>query len=47
MKGTSDTTFEPDKPLTRAEMAVMINRILRLVDERFDILNKVLNEKYI
>ncbi len=45
MKGTSDTTFEPDKPMTRAEMATLTNRILKLIDERFDIFNRVMAEK--
>lgn len=45
MKGTSVNTFEPNKPLTRAEMATILNRITKLDDDRFDILNKVINEK--
>lgn len=45
LKGTSDTTFEPDKPMTRAEMATLTNRILKLIDERFDIFNRVMAEK--
>lgn len=44
MNGTSDTTFEPNKPLTRAEAAALINRISKETDKRFDILNRVLNE---
>lgn len=46
MNGTSETTFEPDKPLTRAEAAALFNRFNKEVDKRFDILNKVLEEKY-
>ncbi|MBR6524102.1 MAG: S-layer homology domain-containing protein [Clostridia bacterium] len=45
MKGTSDTTFEPDRPLTRAEAAALFNRTNRATDQRFDILNKVIEEK--
>ena len=29
MKGTSSDTFEPDKPMTRAEVATLIHRILK------------------
>lgn len=46
MKGTSETTFEPDRPLTRAEFAAVINRQNKENDKRFDILNRVLEEKY-
>ena len=45
MNGTTETTFEPDKPITRAEMAVLMNRFLGMVDERFSIITKVMNEK--
>jgi len=45
MKGTSDTTFEPDRPLTRAEAAALFNRHNKEIDTRFDILNKVVEEK--
>ena len=45
MKGTSETTFEPDRPLTRAEAAALFNRHNKEVDTRFDILNKVIEEK--
>ena len=44
-KGTSDTTFEPNRPITRAEDAAKTNRLLKMIDERFDILNRVLTEK--
>lgn len=39
MQGTSDTTFEPDRPLTRAEAATMFDRLLKLIDERFDLID--------
>lgn len=45
MNGTSDTTFEPEKPLTREEAATLLYRILKMYDERFSVLNKVINEK--
>lgn len=46
MKGTSETTFEPNKPLTRAEAAALFNRQYKETDQRFDIMNKVMVEKY-
>lgn len=46
IKGTSETTFEPNKPLTRAEAAALFNRFNKEIDKRFDIMNKVLEEKY-
>lgn len=42
MNGTSDTTFEPNKPMTRAEVATVMYRIIEKIDERFDIYNQVL-----
>ena len=45
MKGTGDTIFEPEKPLTRAEAATLFNRLNKSIDQRFDILNKVIEEK--
>lgn len=45
MKGTSETTFEPDRPLTRAEAAALFNRHNKEIDTRFDILNKVIEVK--
>lgn len=44
IKGTSETTFEPNKPLTRAEACALINRILKEIDKDRDILNKVARE---
>ena len=43
MQGTSETTFEPDKPMTRAEVATLLYRVLKDVDERFDIVNREVN----
>ena len=45
MNGTSETTFEPEKPLTREEAATMFYRLMKNIDNRFSVLNKVLNEK--
>lgn len=44
-KGTSDTTYEPNRPVTRAEDDVKTYRILKMLDERFDILTRVIEEK--
>ena len=46
MQGTSDTTFEPDKPMTRAEVATLLYRVLKDVDNRFDIVNRETNRLY-
>jgi len=45
MKGTSETTFSPNKNLTRAEAAALINRIRKENQETIKILNKILQEK--
>ena len=42
MKGTSDTTFEPDRPITRGEMAAIINRLQKNSDLNNDIINREL-----
>ena len=46
MKGTSDTKFEPDKPLTRAEFATVLYRILKDIDSRNDIINREMNRLF-
>ena len=46
MQGTSETTFEPDKPMTRAEVATLLYRVLKDVDERFDIVNREMNRMF-
>lgn len=46
MQGTSDTAFEPDKPMTRAEVATLLYRVLKDVDARFDIVNRETNRLY-
>lgn len=45
MKGVSEDTFAPDKPITRAEMAAFGNRLLKEMDRDRDLINKVFNEK--
>lgn len=45
MKGTSDNKFDPEAPLTRAEMATLMDRFMKSMDERFSILNGVLKLK--
>lgn len=45
MNRISETTFKPDKLLTRAEAATLLYRILKATDERFEMRNKVINEK--
>lgn len=46
MKGTSETTFEPEKAVTRAEIATMFDRQTHSNDERFLILQKLIEEKF-
>ena len=46
IKGATETTFEPNRPLTRAEACALFNRTNKETDKRFDIMNKVLEEKY-
>ncbi len=41
IKGTSETTFEPYKPLTRAEACALFNRFAKEIDKQRDLLNKV------
>ena len=45
MNGTSERTFEPNKPMTRAEVATMFDRFAKYIDERFDLLDRLLEEK--
>lgn len=46
IKGTSDTTIEVDRPLTRGEGFALMYRILKEVDKSNDIQNRVMEEKY-
>ena len=43
-QGTSKTTFEPDKPITREEMCVMIANYLNISDKNHDKLNKFIDK---
>ena len=45
MKGVSDNEFEPESNLTRAQAAVMFDRLIEYIDDRFDILNRVIEDK--
>lgn len=40
MQGTGETTFEPEKPLTRAEMAQICVNLCKKIDEILDTQNK-------
>lgn len=46
MVGRTDTTFEPNAPITRAEMAMVISRLMKKIDDRFENLNKIIDVKY-
>ena len=45
MNGRTETTFNPNEPMTRAEIATVISRLMKKIDERFENLNKILEEK--
>ena len=45
MTGRTATEFAPNANITRAEVATVVSRILEKIDERFDNLNKLLEEK--
>lgn len=47
INGTSATTFEPDRPPTRAEEAVLIYRIAKEMDKRFNLMYKELKHENI
>ncbi len=44
IKGTSDTTFEPENPVTRAEAATMLNRHAKRDDEENERIWRAINE---
>ena len=46
MNGRTETTFDPNAPMTRAEIATVLSRLMKKIDERFDNLNKILEVKY-
>lgn len=45
LKGKTDTTFEPNAPITRAEVATIMERIMSRIDNKLDVVNEVLNSK--
>lgn len=45
MTGRTETEFAPRENITRAEMATIVSRILEEIDDRFENLNKILEEK--
>ena len=45
MNGTGADKFEPNKPMTRAEVATIIDRLMKNIDERFDLLDRLFEEK--
>jgi len=44
MQGRTDTEFEPNETMTRAEMATVVSRVLKAVDERVAKMNELLNK---
>lgn len=45
MNGTSSTTFEPNSQMTRAEVATIMDRLCKIIDNRFALFSKVLNDE--
>ena len=45
MNGKSENVFDPNAPITRAEYATGISRLMKKIDERFENFNKILEEK--
>lgn len=45
MNGISDTKFDPNGVLTRAQAATMFDRLIGYIDDRFDIYNQLLKDK--
>ena len=45
INGKTETQFDPEAPVTRAEMAVMMNRVVKEVEDRFELFSKLLAEK--
>lgn len=45
LKGKTATTFEPNTPITRAEVATIMERIMGRIDNKLDVVNEVLNGK--
>lgn len=45
MKGTSETTFEPERSMTREETAAVLDRLCKIIDDRFERLYDILNKE--
>lgn len=45
INGTSETTFEPDRNITRKETAAIVDRLSKVLDEKFERIYKILNEE--
>ncbi len=45
MQGVSDTLFEPNKTMTRAEAAAVFDRMAKSIDERITLISKMLADK--
>ena len=45
MNGRTETTFNPNEPMTRAEIATVVSRLMKKIDERFENFNKILEQK--
>ena len=45
MNGKSENIFDPNAPITRAEYATGLSRLMKKIDERFENFNKILEEK--
>lgn len=45
MNGMSEDTFEPNSNLTRAQAATMFDRLIEYIDDRFDVFNRILEDK--
>ncbi len=46
INGKTETTFDPDGGITRAENAAMMSRLLNMIDERFIRLYDILNKEF-
>lgn len=42
MQGVSETLFEPERNITRAEMAAVLNRLSKFIDKRIQFTNEIL-----
>ena len=44
INGVSETLFEPERPITREEVATIFDRLCKKIDEKFENVYKRLNE---